>query len=172
MIAATTCPAETPNCSGMIDFNLTLVVELGLFLVLTVTLWWLVWRPIVELLESRDRRFAAGQRAAAEAERRYRDGVAEVQRVLDTARSEAREALTSEHQKAAAAAEARRAEAQAEARRLIDEALAEIRTEREAAVAGLRSQAQQLAVAAAQRLVGGGLDEKRSARAAAEVVGR
>ena len=169
---ATTCPAETPNCSGMIDFNLTLVFELGLFLVLTTVLWWLVWKPIVELLESRQRRFAAGERAAAEAERRYHDGLAEVQHVLDGARSDARETLAQAHQSAAAAAEARRSEASAEAHRIIDEALAEVRTEREAAVAGLRTQARQLAVVAAQRVVGGGLDEERSAKVAAEAVGR
>ncbi|MHB8717300.1 MAG: F0F1 ATP synthase subunit B [Candidatus Dormibacteria bacterium] len=172
MIAATPCPADIPNCSGMLDFNLTLVFELGLFLVLSAVLWRLVWRPIVDVIEARDRRLAAGERAAAEAERRYRDGLAEVQRLLEGARRQAREALAQAHQAAAAAAADRRAAAQAEARRLVDEALAEVRREREMAVAGLRSQAQGLAVAAAARLLGGDLDEERSQKVAAEVVGR
>ena len=92
--------------------------------------------------------------------------------MLDAARGDARETLATAHQSSAATAEGRRAEAQVEAHRIVEEALAEVRTEREAAVAGLRSQAQQLAVIAAQRVLGGGLDEERSTKVAAEAMGR
>lgn len=172
MLAATACPADVPNCSGLLDVNLTLVVELAIFLVTVYVLWRLIWRPIIEILEARDRRLGAGQRAAVDAERRYTDGLAEVQAILDRARTEARDALAVAHRSAATAAEQVRAAAQREARAITDAAVAEIRRESDAAVASLRGQAQALAVAAAGRLLGRELDEERFGTVAARAVRR
>ena len=172
MIAATVCPSDVPNCSGLLDFNLTIVVELAIFLVMCWVLWRLIWRPVIEILERRDQRLAAGEQAAAEAERRYADGLAEVQATLDRARSEARDALAEAHRMAATAAEEVRAGAHAQAREISEAALAEIHSETEAAVGSLRSQAQALAVAAASRLLGTDLDEARYGKVAADAVRR
>lgn len=172
MIAATVCPSDVPNCAGLLDINLTFVVELVLFLVTVYILWRLIWRPVIVILESRDQRLEAGRQAAAEAERRYTEGLAEVQATLDGARTEARDALAAAHRSAAAGAEEVRAAAHLEARTITEQALAEIRAESEIAVASLRSQAQSLAVAAASRLLGRQLDEKHYAGIAAEAVGR
>jgi F-type H+-transporting ATPase subunit b len=170
VIAATVCPSDVTPCAGLLDINLTFVVELVIFLVTIYALWRLIWRPIIDILDSRDHRIDGGQRAAAEAERRYTDGLAEVQSTLERARAEARDDLADAHRAAAAAAEQVRASAQQQARGITDEALAEIRGESDAAVASLRSQAQTLAVAAAGRLLGQELDDKRYGRVAAEAV--
>lgn len=170
MIAATVCPSDVTPCAGLLDINLTFVVELVIFLVTVWALWRLVWRPIIGILEARDKRIDAGQQAAAEAERRYTDGLAEVQSTLERARIEARDALAGAHRAAADAAEQVRAEAQRQARDIADTAVTAIRRESDAAVASLRSQAQTLAVAAASRLLGQELDDKRYGRVAAEAV--
>ena len=172
MIAATSCPSDVPNCAGLLDVNLTLVVELAIFLVTVYTLWRLVWRPIIEVLESRDRRLAAGQQAAAEAERRYTDGLAEVRATLDRARTDARDVVAGASRDAQKAAEQVREQAHAQARTITDSALTEIRAESDAAVGSLRSQAERLAVAAAAKLLHTDLDEQRYSRVAAEAVTR
>jgi F-type H+-transporting ATPase subunit b len=170
VIAATVCPSDVPNCAGLLDINLTFVVELVIFLVTVFVLWRLIWRPVIEILERRDQRLAAGEQAGAEAERRYTEGLAEVQATLDRARSEARDALAEAHRLAAAAAEELRAGAHAQARKISEAALAEIRSETDAAVGSLRSQAQALAVAAASRLLGTELEESRYGKVAADAV--
>lgn len=172
MIAATVCPSDVPNCAGLLDINLTFVVELVIFLVTVFVLWRLIWRPVIEILERRDQRLAAGEQAAAEAERRYSQGLEEVQATLDRARSEARDSLAEAHRVAGTAAEEVRAAAHAQAREISEAALSEIRTESDAAVASLRSQAQALAVAAASRLLDTELDESRYAKVAADAVRR
>ncbi len=172
MIAATVCPEDVPHCSGLLDINLTLVIELAIFLVTVYVLWRLVWRPIIVILESRDRHLAAGQHAAAEAERRYSEGLAEVQAILERARTESRELIAEAYRSANAAAEQVRAQAHDHVREMTDTALAEIRAESEAAVASLRAQAQTLAVAAASRLLHTQLDQGRYAPVAAQAVAR
>jgi F-type H+-transporting ATPase subunit b len=170
VIAATVCPSDVPSCAGLLDINLTLVVELVIFLLTCYILWRLVWRPIIEVLERRDQQLAAGQHAAAEAARRYEEGLAEVQAILERARTEARDIVADAYRSANAAAEQARAAAHAQARAITGAALAEIRAEMDAAVASLRSQAETLAVIAASRLLHTDLDTKRFARVAAEAV--
>ena len=171
MIAATVCPSDVPNCAGLLDVNLTLVVELGIFLVTVYILWRLIWRPIIETLEGRDRVLAAGEQAAAEAERRYNEGLAEVRATLERARVEARDLVADSYRTAATAAEEVRSAAHAQARTATEAAIAEIRAESEAAVSSLRSEAHTLAVVAASRLLHTDLDQKRYAQLAARAVG-
>lgn len=168
MIAATACPADVPQCSGLLDVNATLLVELGVFLLTAYTLWRLVWRPIIGILEKRDRVLATGAEAAAEAERRYNDGLAEVQSLLELARAEARDVLAETYRSANTAAEQVRGTAHTEARKITEAALEEIRRESDAAVASLRLQAHTLAVTAASRLLAVDLDEARFVKVAAE----
>jgi F-type H+-transporting ATPase subunit b len=172
MIAATVCPPDVPNCTGLLDFNLTLVIQLVIFGVTALVLWKLVWKPIVDILEERDRRLAAGEQAARDAERIYEEGLAEVQTLLEQARVTARELLAEAYRSANEAAAKVRANAVAEARAITEAALNEIRAEREAAVAALRSQAQELAVLAASRLLHSELDVTRYAPLAAQAVRR
>ena len=171
MIAATVCPSDVPNCAGLLDVNLTLVVELAIFLVTVYILWRLIWRPIIETLEGRDRVLATGERAAAEAERRYTEGLVEVRATLDRARVEARDLVADAYRTAAAAAEQVRTAAHAQARTDTEAALAEIRAESEAAVSSLRAQARTLAVVAASRLLHTELEQERYAQLAARAVG-
>lgn len=172
MLAATACPQDVPNCTGLLDFNATLVVQLVVFVLTATVLWMLIWRPIVEILEEREQRIAAGESAAAEAERRYSDGLSEVQTILERARAEAREILAEAHRTGSAAAEQTRADAHRQAQSLSEQALAEIRAERDVAVASLRAQAEQLAVLAASRLLDQRLDPRRSAQVASRAVSR
>ena len=172
MIAATVCPSDVPNCAGLLDINLTFVVELVIFLVTVYVLWRLIWRPIIDILETRDQRLAAGDQAAAEAERRYTQGLAEVQATLDRARAEARDALAAAHRSAATVTEEARAAAHEQARTITESALAEIRAQSDAAVGSLREQARELAVEAASRLLGTPLDDKRFGKVAEDAVRR
>jgi F-type H+-transporting ATPase subunit b len=170
MIAATVCPVDVPNCTGLLDFNLTLVIQVVIFGLTAAILWQLIWRPIVEILEKRDQRLAAGEYAGREAERLYEEGLAEVQTILEQARISARELLAEAYRSAGSAAEKVRAAAVAEARALTEAALTEIRGERDAAVASLRTRAVELAVLAASRLLHSDLDVQRYAPIAAQAV--
>jgi F-type H+-transporting ATPase subunit b len=138
-----------------------LLVQVLNFAIIFVVLRAWVYKPIMGLLEKRrlaiaqgleDARIAAEARANAEKE--AREIVAEAQ--ADSAHK-IREAT----ERAEAAAREIQTQADAEAAKVREAALEEVAQERDRVLADLRGQIAALAMAAAQRLIGEALDEKR-----------
>jgi F-type H+-transporting ATPase subunit b len=143
-----------------INLGLFLLQVLNFIIVLILLYKW-AYTPILNMLAKRraviaqgleDARIAAEARANAEAEARQ---------IIAKAQSEAAERVREATQRAEAVALEVKNEAEGDAVKIREEALADSAVERERLLGDLRGQVAALAMAAAQKLVGEALDEKR-----------
>ena len=120
-----------------------------------------IYKPILRVLDERKARIAKGLEDARQAAIARENADAEAKRVLDEARAEAsnirREAVVAAEQ-AAKDVEAR---AREDAKGIMANAQAEATEERNRLLADLRGQVAAISIAAANKLVGDSLDEKR-----------
>ncbi|HAL60819.1 MAG TPA: ATP synthase F0 subunit B [Chloroflexi bacterium] len=134
------------------------------FLILFAGLYFLLWKPILKMLDERKERIQQGledaerakeerERAQAEFDKRLEEAAQERERIIARAREEAQEER-----------KAILAEAEQEAERALIEAREEAQLERERILEELRGQVAVLAIAAANRLIGEALDEERQRR--------
>jgi len=145
--------------AGIIDFNLTGLLALLIFLVTIALLWRLALGPISRIIEQRETKIEAGLAAAAEAERRLAEVQSDVNKLLDEARTQAREILARAHQEAALDADALRSRARREAEAIVTKARADIELERDRALQEVRAQLSALVVEAAAKVIGKSIDE-------------
>ncbi len=138
-----------------------LIVQIIAFIIVFLTLQAWVYKPLLNMMETRkkkiaqgmeDARVAADARAAAEkdAAKIVADAQAQAARVVNEA--------TARAEKAAAQV---KADAEKEVAKMREGAATEANVERERILGDLRGQVAALAVAAAQKLVGEAIDEKR-----------
>jgi F-type H+-transporting ATPase subunit b len=139
-------------------FLLSQFVNFGiLFLALTV----LVWRPLMKALDDR-REMLRQQEEDAEAVAQVRAGIdQERERLLDEAKAEADKLLAEARSTAREMEDQASAEARQEAEGLLAQARLEAEEERDRTLGQMREQIAALAVAAAYKLVGESLDDKR-----------
>lgn len=120
-----------------------------------------VYKPMLRVLDERKARIAKGLEDARQAEIARANADADAKRILDEARAEAahvrREAIVA----AESAAKDVEAKAHADARAIKANAQAEATEERNRILADLRGQVAAISIAAANKLVGESLDEKR-----------
>lgn len=150
--------------AGLITFNVTLVLQIVIFLLMAFLLWRYAWGPLVTILQRREEKIESGLRAAEESEKRLAQVTEEVQRVLDDARSQAREIITRAHQEATADADEVRNRGRRDAEAEVQKALADIAAERDRAVQELRAQVAAMVVEAAGRIIGQSIDERTHQR--------
>ncbi len=148
--------------AGLTDINVALVVWTTVtFLLLLVVLAKFAWRPILEMIETREKTIAdaieSAKRERAEAEK----AAAEMRASLEKARSEASELVRKNQAEVAAAKAALIAAARKESESLLAQARITIEEERRAAVAQLRAQVVDLAILAAGRLLQTQMDERK-----------
>jgi len=121
----------------------------------------LIYKPMLRVLDERKARIAKGLEDARQAEIARANADADAKRILDEARAEAanvrREAVVA----AESAAKDVEAKAHADARAIKANAQAEATEERNRILADLRGQVAAISIAAANKLVGESLDEKR-----------
>jgi F-type H+-transporting ATPase subunit b len=143
-----------------INLGLFLLQVLNFVIVLILLYKW-AYTPILNMLAKRrsviaqgleDARIAAEARANAEAEARQ---------ILAKAQSEAAERVREATQRAESVALEVKNEAEGDAVKIREEALTDSAVERERLLGDLRGQVAALAMAAAQKLIGEALDEKR-----------
>lgn len=146
--------------AGILGANMTLVVQVIIFLVTAWLLWKLVWGRVVKTLEDRQKTIESGLRAAEESEKRLAQVTTEVQRILDDARSQAREIMTRAHQEATADADEVRNRGRRDAEAEVQKALSDIAAERDRAVQEIRNEMAALIVEAAGRIIGESIDAK------------
>jgi F-type H+-transporting ATPase subunit b len=143
-----------------INLGYLLVQILGISFLL-ILLTGFVYKPILRVLDERKARIAKGLEDARQAAIARDNADVEAKRILDEARAEAanirREAVVA----AEGAAKDVEVKAREDARAIIANAQAEATEERNRILADLRGQVAAISIAAANKLVGESLDEKR-----------
>jgi F-type H+-transporting ATPase subunit b len=129
----------------------------ALLLILTA----FVYKPMLRVLDERKARIAKGLEDARQASIARENADMEAKRILDEARAEAANARREAVVAAENAAKDVEVKAREDARAIIANAQAEATEERNRILADLRGQVAAISIAAANKLVGESLDEKR-----------
>jgi F-type H+-transporting ATPase subunit b len=138
-----------------------LIVQIIAFIIVFLTLNAWVYQPMLNMMESRKQKIAQGledSRVAAEARA---NAEKEAAKIITDAQTEASRIVREATERAAAAGQDVKAAVEAEAAKAREAAIAEAEIERNRILGDLRSQVAGLAIAAANKLVGESLDEKR-----------
>jgi F-type H+-transporting ATPase subunit b len=138
-----------------------LVVQVIAFIIVFLTLQAWVYRPLLNMLETRKKKIAQGLEDARVAAEARADAEKEAARILAEAHAEASKIVREATERAVNAGRDAKSAAEAEAAVLRDSIVAEAQQERNRVLGDLRGQVAALAIAATQKLVGQTLDEKR-----------
>lgn len=138
-----------------------LVFQILNFTIICILLYAWAYKPILKMLDKRKQKIAQGLEDARIASEARANAEQDAAKILVEAQNKANQVVRESTDRAEAAALEIRASAEAEASKEREAALAEVQLERDRMLGDLRSQIAALAIAAAQKLVGESLDEKR-----------
>jgi F-type H+-transporting ATPase subunit b len=138
-----------------------LVVQIIAFAIVFLTLNAWVYKPMLNMMDSRKKKIAQGLEDARVAAEARAHAEQEAQRIISEAQAEAGKVVREATERAALASKDVKAQAEAEAAKARDAAMAEAEVERNRILGDLRGQVAALSIAAAQKLIGDALDEKR-----------
>ncbi|MCX8061817.1 MAG: F0F1 ATP synthase subunit B [Anaerolineales bacterium] len=143
-------------------------INLGFFLfqvfnftILALLMYALAYKPIVRMLENRKNKIAQGLEDARVAAEARANAEKEAKAILQEAQNNAAQKVREATERAEIAAREIITQAEAQASKIREEARMEAAQERDRILLELRSQIASLAIAAAQKLIGEALDEKR-----------
>jgi F-type H+-transporting ATPase subunit b len=128
-------------------------------LIIVLGAW--IYRPVINMLEDRQKKIAQGLEDAKTAADARSRAETEAQHVLGLAQQDASRRLREAAENAEKTSLEMRAAAEKEIAALRDSAAADIRAERDRVLADVRPEVAALAIAAAQKIIGEALDEKR-----------
>jgi F-type H+-transporting ATPase subunit b len=131
------------------------------FTIVCILLYAWAYKPILNMLAKRSQKIAQGLEDARVASEARENAEQEAAKIVAEAQNKASQVIHESTERAEAAAQEIRATAVAEATKEREASLAEVQLERDRMLGDLRSQIAALAIAAAQKLVGEALDEKR-----------
>jgi F-type H+-transporting ATPase subunit b len=137
------------------------LVQLFNFIIVMIVLTAWAYRPVVNLLEQRKQRIAQGLEDARVASEARANAEKEAERIIAQAQAEANKRVAEATERAEKSAGDVRNAAQEERNRILRNAQEEAQEERNRILADLRGQVAALAIAAAQKVVGEALDERR-----------
>jgi F-type H+-transporting ATPase subunit b len=138
-----------------------LLVQIFNFLILFFVLRAWVYKPIMKLLEARKSKIAQSLEDAAKAAEARANAEQDAARIVTEAQAKAAQTIRESTERAEVAARDVRAAAEAEAAKTREAALTEVGAERTRILGDLRGQVAALSIAAAQKLIGESLDERR-----------
>jgi len=138
-----------------------LIAQILAFVILFLTLNAWVYQPMLNMMESRKQKIAQGLEDARVAAEARADAVKEAAKLVADAQTEASRIVREATERAALAGQDVKTAAEAEAAKARESAVAEAEVERNRILGDLRSQVAALAIAAANKLVGAALDEKK-----------
>jgi F-type H+-transporting ATPase subunit b len=139
----------------------TLIFQVLNFTIVCILLYAWAYKPILKMMDNRKQKIAQGLEDARIASEARANAEQEAAKILAEAQSKANQVVHESTERAEAAALEIHATAIAEATKEREASLAEVQMERDRMLGDLRSQIAALAIAAAQKLVGEALDEKR-----------
>lgn len=138
-----------------------LVVQILVFIIVMLTLNAWVYKPMLNMMETRKQKIAQGLEDARVAAEARADAQKEADKIRAEAQAEAAKIVREATERAAVAGNDVKAAAEAEAAKAREAAMAEAEMERNRILGDLRGQVASLAIAAANKLVGEALDEKK-----------
>src|SRR6266545_3918853 len=138
-----------------------LIVQIIAFAIVFLTLNAWVYKPMLNMMESRRQKIAQGLEDARVAAEARADAEKEATKIIAEAQTEASNIVREATERAVLAGQDVKTAAEAEATRAREAAVAEAEVERNRILGDLRSQVASLAIAAANKLVGEALDEKK-----------
>ncbi len=139
----------------------TLIFQILNFTIICILLYAWAYKPILKMMENRKQKIAQGLEDARIASEARANAEQDAARIISEAQAKANQVVRDATERAETAALEIRATAEAEATKEREAALAEVEVERDRMLGDLRSQIAALAIAAAEKLVGESLDEKR-----------
>lgn len=137
------------------------LVQLFGFVTLVIIMSEWAYKPIVKILEERKRKIAQGLEDARVAADARANAEKEAQKIVAAAQADANKRVQEATERAEKAAAEVRTAAEDERKRLIETAKEEAALERNRVLADLRGQVAALSIAAANKLIGESIDEKR-----------
>ncbi len=143
-----------------INFGL-LIVQIIAFIIVYLTLNAWVYQPLLNMMETRKQKIAQGLEDARVAAEARANAEKEAAKVIAEAQTEAGKIVREATERASTAGNDVKAAAVAEAAKAREAAVAEAEVERNRILGDLRGQVASLAIAAANKLVGEALDEKK-----------
>lgn len=138
-----------------------LIVQIIAFVIVFLTLQAWVYKPLLQMLETRKKKIEQGMEDARVAAEARASAEREAARIVADAQAKAAQVVNEANERASKATVQVKADVDQEIAKDREGALAEIAMERERILGDLRGQVAALAIAAAQKLVGEALDEKR-----------
>lgn len=138
-----------------------LFMQILLLVVLILVLANYAYTPILNTLEERKARIAKGLEDARQAAIARDNADAEAKKILDASRAEAAKLRQDAAVQAEETAKGIRAQADNQAKAILEAAKAESEEERNRILSEMRGQVASIAIAAAHKLVGAALDDKR-----------
>lgn len=148
----------------MIDFNATLIAQIINFLILMVFLTKFAYKPLMNVLEERQKKIADSIESAELAKVEAQQLKAEYQQQLLTARKEAQILVDKAVKMAEQNKDSILEEARQEQARILKQAQAEIEREHEHALTQFKSEVVSLSMAAASKIVAQNLDSEANAK--------
>src|SRR5512143_476545 len=143
-----------------INLGMLIVQTFAFFIVLlTLNAW--VYQPLLNMMETRKQKIAQGLEDARVAAEARADAEKQASKIIGDAQAEASRIVAEATERAATAGKDVKAAAEAEAIKARETAVAEAEVERNRVLGDLRGQVASLAIAAANKLVGEALDDKK-----------
>ncbi|MGA7194797.1 MAG: F0F1 ATP synthase subunit B [Anaerolineales bacterium] len=138
-----------------------LIVQIIAFIIVFLTLQAWVYKPLLNMLDTRKKKIEQGMEDARVAAEARASAEREAAKIVADAQAKAAQVVNEANERASKASVQVKADAEQEISKEREAALAEISMERDHILGDLRGQVAALAIAAAQKLVGDSLDEKR-----------
>ncbi|MBI2331534.1 MAG: F0F1 ATP synthase subunit B [Chloroflexi bacterium] len=138
-----------------------LIVQIIAFIIVFLTLNAWVYQPMLDMMETRKKKIAQGLEDARVAAEARANAEKEAAKIVSDAQAEASKVVRESTERAAVAGKDVKAAAEAEATKAREAAVAEAELERNRILGDIRGQVAALAIAAANKLVGSALDEKK-----------
>jgi F-type H+-transporting ATPase subunit b len=138
-----------------------LIVQIFAFIIVFLTLNAWVYKPLLNMMETRKQKIAQGLEDARVAAEARASAEKEAAKVIAEAQTEASKIVREATERAVTAGNDVKAAAVAEAAKTREAAIVEAEVERNRVLGDLRGQVASLAIAAANKLVGEALDEKK-----------
>ena len=138
-----------------------LILQILAFIILFLTLNAWIYQPMLNMMETRKQKIAQGLEDARVAAEARADAEKQASKIIGDAQTEASKIVAEATERASVAGRDVKAAAEAEAAKAHDAAIAVAEVERNRVLGDLRGQVASLAIAAANKLVGEALDEKK-----------
>lgn len=138
-----------------------LIVQIIAFIIVFLTLNAWVYQPMLNMMETRKQKIAQGLEDARIAAEARSDAEKDAAKIIAEAQVEASNIVKEATDRAASAGKDVKAAVEAEAAKARETAMAEAQLERNRILGDLRGQVASLAIAAANKLVGEALDDKK-----------